>query len=358
MRFGKPESPRHWRPELPRELEAICLKCLEKEPAQRYPSAAALAEDLRRFRTAEVLFIDDLDDPAQQQRWARRAGYEIQELLAQGRDGFTYKARQLALDRVVVLKRVTARYRFVPPAKERFRWEARLLARLRHPNIVQLYDQGEQNDLSYFAREFVDGKSLAEKAAERPVPAGQGPADQDRGNEPFRETAERVEILARAVQAAHALGIVHGGLNPGNIYVTPAGVPKITSFRRARLPANDSEEMHPESEIRRLAGYLAPEQLTGRRRALEPATDIYSLGAILYVLLTGQPPFLGQTLEETLAQVQSQAPVPPCRLQPAVPSELEALCLQCLEKHPGHRLTSAEALAAQLHQAAVNLQGE
>src|SRR5207245_8419949 len=146
-----------------------------------------------------VLCIDDLDDPAQQQRWARRAGYEIQELLAQGRDGFTYKARQLALDRVVVLKRVTAQYRFVPPAKERFRWEARLLARLRHPNIVQLYDQGEQNDLSYFAREFVDGKSLAEKAAERPAPAHQGPTDQDRGNEPFRETAELVEILARAI---------------------------------------------------------------------------------------------------------------------------------------------------------------
>src|SRR5262249_20939506 len=124
-------------PDAPRELESICLKCREKEPG--YPSAAALAEDLRRFRTGEVLFIDDLDDVTQQERWARRAGYEILELLGQTREGFTYKARQLALDRVVILKRIASRYRFVPPAKEGFRWEARLLARVRHPNIVQLY---------------------------------------------------------------------------------------------------------------------------------------------------------------------------------------------------------------------------
>jgi|GEM_PF-3444013 len=348
VRFGKPESPRHWRPELPAELEAICLKCLEKEPAHRYPSAAALAEDLRRFRTAEVLFIDDLDEPAQQQRWARRAGYEIQELLAQGRDGFTYKAHQLALDHSVVLKRVTALYRFVPPAKERFRWEARLLARLRHPNIVQLYDQGEQNDLAYFAREFVEGKSLAEIAGPSPLQplASHAPV---RGEEAkIQEAARLVETLARAIHAAHAAGIVHGGLNPGKIHLTPAGMPKITSFRRERLPGQDPSDTRPEAEVRRLACYLAPEQLEGSRRMLDPATDVYALGAILYTLLTRQPPFSCHTLAETLAQAQAQAPAPPRLLQPAVPAELEAVCLRCLEKRPGQRPVSAEALADQL----------
>ncbi|HEV3084999.1 MAG TPA: serine/threonine-protein kinase [Gemmataceae bacterium] len=348
VRFGKPESPRHWRPELPRELEAICLKCLEKEPAHRYPSAAALAEDLRRFRTAEVLFIDDLDEPAQQQRWARRAGYEIQELLAQRRDGFTYKAHQLALDHSVVLKRVTALYRFVPPAKERFRWEARLLARLRHPNIVQLYDQGEQNDLSYFAREFVEGKSLAEIAGPSPLQPAASHAPVRREEEGIREAARLVEALARAIHAAHVAGIVHGSLHPGKIHLTPAGMPKITSFRRERLPGQDASDTRPETEVRRLACYLAPEQLEGRRRMLDPTADVYALGAILYTLLTRQPPFSCRTLAETLAQVQAQAPAPPRLLQAAVPAELEVVCLKCLEKRPGQRHGSAEALADQL----------
>src|SRR5439155_10530504 len=245
VRSGKVEPPRHWRPEVPCDLEAICLKCLHKEPDQRYPNAAALAEDLRRFRTGEVLFIDDLDDWQQQQRWARRAGYEILEVLGRGRDGFSYKARHVALERIVVLKRLSARDRFVPGAKSRFRREAHLLAGLRHPNLVQLYDQGEQNDLCYFTREFVDGPSLAERAAEAP---------------PAHAAAELVEVLARAMHAVHARGTVHGGLNPSNVRLTPAGVPQITSFHTARRPGNDLDDVRPESEIRRLAAYLPPEQ--------------------------------------------------------------------------------------------------
>jgi serine/threonine protein kinase len=328
---GRSPGPKVESATLPRGLGAICLKCLEPEPAGRYPSAAALAEDLRRFRTGEVLFIDDLDDWAQQMHWARRAGYEILELLASGRKGFTYKARLVALDRVVVLKRITARDRFVPGAKSRFRWQAHLLARLRHPNIAQLHDQGEQNDLCYFAREFVDGRSLADRAAESPLPA--------------RAAAELAETLVRAVQAAHAAGVVHGGLNPGVVYLTPAAVPKITSFRRARLPGSEADEGRPESELRRRAAYLAPEQLAGGNRRLAPSTDVYGLGAILYTLLTGQPPFAEPTVEQTLEQVRSQEPAPPGRRQPGVPAGLEALCLKCLEKEPGRRPASAKALA-------------
>jgi serine/threonine protein kinase len=319
-----PEPPRHWRPEIPEGLEAVCLKCLAPDSAGRYPSAAGLAEDLRRFRSGEVLFIDDLDEPGQQRRWARRAGYEIVEVLGRDRDGFTYKARQVALDRVVVLKRVPAEDRFVPAAKARFRREAQLFAGLRHPNVVRLFDHGEQSDLAYFVREYVDGPSLAEAVTEKPMPV--------------RTAAAVVEALARAMQAAHEQGVVHGGLNPDRVRLTPAGVPKITSFRRARLTGDEN---------RRAAGYLAPEQLDGKLRMLSPATDVYALGAILYTLLTGQPPFVGPTLAETLEQVRTQPPRP-CGAD--VAPELGAICSRCLEKQPGRRPVSAAALADEMRQ--------
>jgi serine/threonine protein kinase len=309
-------------------MEAICLHCLEKEPSQRYPSGAALAEDLRRFRTGEVLFIDNLDEWPQQQRWARRAGYEILEVLRRGPEGFAYKARQVALDRTVLLKRMMAQDRFVPAAKARFRQEAHVLARLRHPNIVQLYDQAELNDLPYFAREFVDGPTPAQKAAEGPLPA--------------RGAAEMVKTLAQALQAACAQVGFHGGLDPENVRLTRAGVPKITSFRRLRLPDSESGDARPESEIRRLASYLAPERLERENRALASNSDVYALGVILYTLLTGQPLFPGPTLRDTLEQVRSEAPTPPRRWQPDIPAELEAICLKCLEKQPSCRPPAPE----------------
>jgi serine/threonine protein kinase len=336
------EPPRRLRPEVPHGLEAVCLRCLEEDPARRYPNAAALAEDLRRFRSGEVLFVDDLDSREEQQRWARRAGYEILEALGQGDEGFTYKARQAATGRVVVLKRVAARDRFVPAAKTRFRREAYLLAELRHPNFVAVYDHGEQNDLAYFAREFVAGRNLAEQAAEAPLPA--------------RAAAELAQTLARAVQLLHGRGVVHGGLNPGDIYLTPAGAPKITRLRRTRLPAGDADQARPPGDARRLAGYLAPEQIEGSIRRLGPATDVYALGAVLYTLLTGQPPFAGPTLPELLEQVRSQAPLPPRNWRPDIPPEVEAACLKCLEKQSGRRPASAEVLASELRHFLVSVE--
>jgi serine/threonine protein kinase len=316
-----------WRPAVPHGLESICLKCLKVEPEQRYPNAAALAEELRRFRSGEILFVDDLDHWGQQQRWARRAGYEIMELLGREADGFTYKALHVTLDRVVVLKRISAALRFVPAAKARFRWEPHVLAKLRHPNVVQVYDQGEQNDLSYFAREFVDGRSLVEKAAEGPVSA--------------RVAAEWVMALAGAVQLALEDGAVFGGLHPGNIRLTVGGVPKITSARRVRPPAAGSDRVDSGEGPGHFVAYLAPEQLEGRVRSLGPATDVYALGGILYTLLTGKSPFPGPTVPELLEQVRSQPP----SLATSTAPRLQEICLNCLEKQPSRRPADAGRLA-------------
>jgi serine/threonine protein kinase len=325
-------SLRTLRPEVPADLDAICRKCLEEEPAARYPSAAALAEDLRRFREGEVLFIADLDAWDQQLRWGRRAGYEILERLGEGEEGFTYRARQLTGDRMVVLKRISARYRFTPGAKDRFRWEARVMARLRHRHIVQLHDQGEQNDLAYYAREFVEGPSLAQLA--------EGSLAERGRRSVARTTARLMESLARTLQAVHAAGVIHGGLHPSIIRLPADGHPRITSFRRVRLASGTQ----PESDLLRRAAYLAPEQFDGTRRHPSPAVDVYALGAILFTLLAGRLPFVAPTLEETARRVGSEPvrfPEPP----PPMLSELSSLCLGCLEKDPGKRPPSALALS-------------
>jgi len=314
---------------VPRELAAICRQCLDPDPARRYENPAVLAEDLRRFQAGEVLFIDNLDDRHAQDRWARRAGFEIVEVLAEGGDCFTYKARQVALDRVVVLKRIGAQYRFVPMAKERFRREARLLAGIRHPHVVRLYDHGEQNDLCYFARVFVDGQSLAEAAGKSWLP---------------RDSARLVATLARAVDDLHARGIVHAALNPENIHITMMGEPKITSFRRTRIAIHDSG-LSPPASARWSLSFLAPEQFEGGRKPPQRESDIYALGAILYTLLSGTPPFLAQTVEETRKRIMHEAPVPPRELAADVPENLESICLTCLAKDRKARPPSAGALA-------------
>jgi serine/threonine protein kinase len=314
---------------LPRELVAICCQCLDPEPARRYENSAVLAEDLRRFQAGEVLFIENLDDRHAQHRWARRAGFEILEVLAEGTDCFTYKARQVAVDRAVVLKRIGAQYRFVPMAKERFRREARLLAGIRHPQVARLYDHGEQNDLCYLAREFVDGQSLAEAASRKWPPA---------------QSARLVATLAHTVGDLHTRGIVHAALNPENIHITPKGEPKITSFRRTRLATLASETPLPAS-VRWSMGFLAPEQLESTKKPPDRESDIYALGAILYTLLTGTPPCLALTIEETRKLILDQAPVLPCEFAADVSEDLQALCLACLAKDPTARPQSAALVA-------------
>jgi serine/threonine-protein kinase len=260
-------------------------------------------------------------------------GYEILEVLGKGGMGVVYKARQVSLKRTVALKMIRDVGLAGPEERARFRTEAEAVARLVHPNVVQVYEVGEHNGHPFFSLEFVDGGSLAERL---------------RGGLQASEAAARlVEVLARAVQAAHQRGIVHRDLKPANVLLLADGTPKITDFGLAkRLDGATAQTLT--GQVLGTPSYMAPEQAEGRSRHIGPTTDVHALAAILYEMLTGRPPFLGATTLDTLAQVRSQEPVPPSRLQPKVPRDLETICLKCLQKEPHRRYASAQELADDL----------
>jgi WD40 repeat protein/tRNA A-37 threonylcarbamoyl transferase component Bud32/tetratricopeptide (TPR) repeat protein len=247
--------------------------------------------------------------------------------------GVVYKARHLRLGRLVALKMVLAGEHAGPEQLARFLAEARAAAGLQHPNIVQVHEVGEHQGRPFFSLELVDGGSLMEKAAGTPLPA--------------RQAAELAEALARAMHFAHERGVVHRDLKPANVLLTAAGVPKIADFGLAKRLGEDAGQTRM-GQVLGTPSYMAPEQAAGEVHRVGPAADVYALGAILYELLTGRPPFRAATVAETLAQVRSQEPVPVRQLNPAVPRDLETIALRCLEKEPGRRYASAQALAEDL----------
>ncbi|HZT83779.1 MAG TPA: protein kinase [Gemmataceae bacterium] len=272
------------------------------------------------------------------------AGYDILEELGRGGMGVVYKAKQVGLDRLVALKMILAGAHAGPHELARFRSEAAAVARLQHPNIVQVYEVGEQEGRPYFSLEFVEGTSLAHALDGVPHPP--------------RESARLIETVARAIHAAHQRGIIHRDLKPANVLLAASGlaessplagaVPKITDFGLAKQ-LGSTEIGHTRSgAIMGTPSYMAPEQAEGKGTDIGPASDVYALGAILYELLTGRPPFRGTTVMDTLDQVRHQDPVPPTRLQPKVPRDLETVCLKCLRKEPAKRYATAEALADDL----------
>jgi hypothetical protein len=260
-------------------------------------------------------------------------GFEIEGVLGRGGMGVIYRARQLAVNRPVALKMILAGAYAGTQERARLRTEAEAIARLRHPNIVEIYTLGEHDGLPYLALEFAEGGSLAQRLSGTPLPSG--------------EAARLVETLARAIHAAHQHGVVHRDLKPANVLLTADGTPKVADFGLARcLDAGSGPT--PVGAVLGTPGYMAPEQAAGKPGSVGPATDVYALGAILYELLAGRPPFRGETPLETIRQVVRDEPVPPRRLSRRVPRDLEAVCLRCLRKEPAERYATAEALAEEL----------
>ena len=259
-------------------------------------------------------------------------GYYILGELGRGGMGVVYRARQIALNRVVAIKMILAGGHAGSEQLARFQAEAEAVAMLAHPNIVQVYDIGEQDGLPYFSLEFVDGTGLDRELGGKP--------------QPEKKSAQLIETLARAMQFAHEHGIIHRDLKPANVLVTKNGVPKISDFGLAKQLDTDSSQTRT-GTIMGTPSYMAPEQ--GRGEKVGPLADVYSLGSMLYEMITGRPPFVAATAVQTLMRLLKEEPVLPSRVKPNVSRDLETICLKCLQKDPHRRYASAGALAEDLH---------
>jgi eukaryotic-like serine/threonine-protein kinase len=261
------------------------------------------------------------------------AGYLILGVLGRGGMGVVYKALQPGLKRLVALKMILAGEYAGRREVTRFRSEAETVAQLQHVNIVQIYEVGEDAGRPYFSLEFIDGVSLSKKVNGTPLPP--------------REAAELLLQLAHAVAYAHQKGIIHRDIKPANVLLTADGIPKLTDFGLAKRVQDESGQTRT-GTVLGTPSYMPPEQAEGRLHEVGPRSDVYSLGAVLYDMLTGRPPFRGTTVLDTLQMVQKQEPVAPTELQPKVPRDLQTICLTCLHKEPARRYASAAALAEDL----------
>jgi hypothetical protein len=252
--------------------------------------------------------------------------------------GVVYKARQVGLNRVVALKMILAGAHAGERERARFRKEAEAIARLRHDNIVQVYEVGEHEGHSFFSLEFCEEGGLDRLL---------------KGGPPSPEAAaELIEQIARGMHHAHQAGIVHRDLKPANVLLA-GGKPKVTDFGLAKRLGDASQTQS--GEVMGSPSYMAPEQASGRAKEVGPRADVYALGGLLYECLVGRPPFLANSVIETLKQVVEVEPTPPTRIRADVPRALEAVCLKCLNKDPKDRYSSAAALADDLRRF---LQGE
>ena len=315
--------------------EEVCSECPELLPQVR--------SGWQRIRAVEAqvsaLFPDSNESNGSGRPYRSPAelpsisGYDVQGVLGHGGMGIVYKAWHLRLNRAVALKMLLVGGYARPQELERFLREAEAVAGLQHPNIVQVFDVGDLDRHPYFTMELVEGGSLAQKLGGAPQAA--------------LKSAAMVKTLADAIHTAHQKGIVHRDLKPANILLTLDGTPKISDFGLARRISCDTA-LTEHGVALGTPSYMSPEQADGQAEAIGPATDIYALGAILYELLTGRPPFRADTPHETKRQVITSEPAPPSKLNTRIPRDLETICLKCLRKDPQSRYASAGALADDL----------
>jgi WD40 repeat protein len=268
----------------------------------------------------------------------RRIGdYDLLEETGRGGMGVVYRARQRSLERTVALKVLLGGYFAGEEGRRRFRAEAAAAARLNHPGIVAIHEAGEADGQPFYSMDFIEGETLA-------VMLRRGPLL-------FRQAAELTEKIAAALHCAHTQGVLHRDLKPSNVLIDESGAPHVTDFGLAKIlndarPQDDGITLT--NQIVGSPAWMAPEQAAAQAAPLTPAVDVYAAGAVLYEMLTGRPPFHGETPQAVLEQVQIADPVPPGRLNASIPADLETVCLKCLEKDPRRRYASAAALAEDL----------
>jgi serine/threonine protein kinase len=259
--------------------------------------------------------------------------YELLEKIAQGGMGVVYKARQVSLNRIVAVKMILSGNLATNEDIERFTLEAKAVAKLKHPQIVVIHDVGCHDDQHFYSMEFIEGRSLADEIRRGPMAP--------------RKVAEYIEQIARALDFAHRNGVVHRDVKPSNVLIDEQGRGRVTDFGLAKH-VDRGDDLTLTGQIIGTPAYMAPEQITNRRGEIGPACDIYSLGSLLYELLSGRPPFVGQDQFSTLLQVLDCDPQSLRQINAGIPRDLETICRKCLEKDPEYRYASAADLADDL----------
>jgi eukaryotic-like serine/threonine-protein kinase len=321
----------------------LCLKCGAKIPADAPEGGCPgclLETGLGLFTDESVAGSDPGRPESPMLATARRANllgefgdYQLLEEIGRGGQGVVYRARQKSLNRTVALKVIGLGPWATTAHLKRFRREAEAAASLAHPCIVPIHEVGERDGHCYFSMNFIEGGQLGEVVELEPLP--------------IRRAVEVIAKLARAVHYAHEHGILHRDIKPGNILLDQNGEPHLTDFGLARLVETESTVTRTK-EVLGTPSYMAPEQAAGETKKLSAATDVYGLGAVLYQLLTGHPPFAGETTYETIRLLLDKKPRPPRLSNPRVDRDLSTICLKCLEKDPYRRYSSALTLAEDL----------
>ena len=314
--------------------EGLCTACLFETGLNllAHESVAGVDDPGRGMMASQHATIQR-NAADQAKTFADFGDYELLEVIGRGGQGVVYRAQQKSLNRTVALKVIGLGHWATEAHLKRFRREAEAAASLDHPGIVPIYEVGERDGSCYFSMKFVEGGQLDEVSKREPMP--------------IRRAVELIAKVARTVHYAHEHGILHRDIKPGNILLDQKGEPHLTDFGLARLVETESTVTRT-LEVLGTPSYMAPEQAVGNNARVSSATDVYGLGAVLYQLLTGHPPFAGGTTYETINLLLDTEPRQPRLWNPKIDRDLSTICLKCLEKDPKRRYSSALALAEDL----------